>query len=761
MSLAVLIIDAEMLGLDFALRCKDAGHEVRWALSSKRPTKIGQGFHITIVDDWRQHMKWAKDGLVITTGNAKFIRELDRWRDLGWKIFAPTERSAKLEIDRGFGMEEMQKVGIEVPPYEQFKSLKDAENFARKSDKAWCFKTLGSEEDKALSYVSSDPADMVGWLQRQQKLGMTLKGPCMLQEKIDMLAEVGVSGWFGPEGFLPKKWQICFEHKKLMNGEKGPNCYSEDTEVLTESGWRRFDQISKSDLIASYDPETGEIFYERPTALHWTKGPDSMVHFKNRYVDILVTAGHQMYAARRKTSAWKFYAASETPSEFEVLQTAKTSASDKEYFTLPGYLDGRGYTHPALKIPVDAWAAFLGIYLSEGSCVPSGAVKVAQIPGEKRDAMRAVMLAMPFRFCEPKNVFKISSVQLASYLKKFGTSRVKYVPDFIKTASARQIDIFLHWFCMGDGDWHEGRRRYHSASWRLISDIQELMLKIGLTGAITEDHRAENTVFSIEESTRKKVAVKRKTVVPYSGMVGCVTLPTTHLLFVRRNGRVAICGNTGEQGTICQYVETDKMADEMLKPMENYLLKSGHRGDFAVGCGIDKAGKAWPFEFTARLGWPAFYIQIASHKGDPAQWMRDLLDGKDALRVSRDVGIGVVMAQPRYPYNDSDPKEVEGVPISGCDEIWSDLHPAEMMTGRGPKMDGGKVVEGPICQTAGEYVCIVTALGDTVEKARNRVYRSIDKVSFPNAIYRTDIGEKVQKALPKLHEFGYAEEMTP
>jgi phosphoribosylamine--glycine ligase len=441
MSLNVLIVDAEGLGLDFALRCVESGHSVKWFKPSKKPSKVGQGFRIDMVDDFRPHMSWAKNGLVITTGNAKYITELDRFRDLGWKIFAPTARSAKLEIDRAFGMEEMQKVGIKVPPYEQFKSLKDAENFARKSDKAWCFKTLGSEEDKALSYVASDPADMVGWIQRQQKLGMTLKGPCMLQEKIDMLAEVGVSGWFGPEGFLPEKWSVCFEHKKLMNDEKGPN--------------------------------------------------------------------------------------------------------------------------------------------------------------------------------------------------------------------------------------------------------------------------------------------------------------------------------TGEQGSVLQYVETDKMAEEMLKPMENYLLKAGHRGDFAIGCGIDKSGKAWPFEFTARLGWPAFYIQIASHKGDPAQWMRDLLDGKDTLRVSRDAAIGVVMAQPRYPYNDSDPKMVEGVPISGCDEVWADLHPAEMMMGRGPKMDGDKVVEGPIFQTAGEYVAIMTALGDTVEKAKKRVYRSIRQVSFPNAMYRTDIGKKVIECLPELKKFGYAMDLEP
>lgn len=440
MSLKCLIIDPEGLGLDFALRCAAAGHEVRWALISKRATKTGQGFRgITMVDDWRSSMGWARDGLIIPTGNAKFMRELDGFRDLGFKVFGPTQRSAKLEIDRGFGMEEMQKAGIDIPPYEQFKSLKAAEDFARKSDKSWVFKTLGSEEDKSLTYAAKDPADMVGWLQRQQKLGMTLKGPCMLQEKIEMIAELGVSGWFGPEGFLPEKWHALFEHKKLHSGEIGPA--------------------------------------------------------------------------------------------------------------------------------------------------------------------------------------------------------------------------------------------------------------------------------------------------------------------------------TGEAGSVAQYLETDKMAEEMLKPMEAYLLKAGHSGDTAINCGIDTKGKAWPFEFTMRLGWPAFYLQIASHRGDPAQWMRDLLDGKDSLKVSRDVSIGVVLAQPRYPYNDSEPKRVEGIPISGCDDVWPDLHPAEMMMGRGPKMDGDKVIEGPICQTSGEYVAIMTALGDTVEQARKRVYRNIDKISLPDMILRDDIGEKLEAQLPKLHGFGYVPEM--
>jgi len=52
-----------------------------------------------------------------------------------------------------------------------------------------------------------------------------------------------------------------------------------------------------------------------------------------------------------------------------------------------------------------------------------------------------------------------------------------------------------------------------------------------------------------------------------------------------------------------------------------------------------------------RPGWPLFQIQQALHKGDPAEWMLDLLDGKDTLKVSKDIACGVVVSIPDYPYS--------------------------------------------------------------------------------------------------------------
>jgi phosphoribosylamine---glycine ligase len=439
----VLIVDTDRVGLDFAMRAANAGHEVKLFRYSAKPNRYATGFSplFTLVDDWKQHMGWARDGLVLLTANNRYVWDLQRYREMGFKnIFAPSVMSARLEIERSAGMQAMQAIGHEIPHYETFTSLSEALEFARKSDRAWVHKPMGDEEDKSLTYVADDPADLVGWLQRQIKKGKKLKGKVMLQEKVDALCELGVSGWMGPEGFLPGKFQACVEHKKLHDGEIGPA--------------------------------------------------------------------------------------------------------------------------------------------------------------------------------------------------------------------------------------------------------------------------------------------------------------------------------TGEQGTLCQYYEKDKLAEEMLLPLEPMLRALGHTGDFAVGAMIGTDGRPHFLEFTARCGYPCWWIQNASHRGDPVQWMKDLLDGKDSLKVSYDPAIGVVMSQPHYPYETATPEQVEGVPIRGVEAVLADVHLVEVMRGKGPMMDGGKVVEGPVYDTAGEYVCVATSLGKTIERARAKVYAVVDKVKFPDRVYRTDIGCKVMPKLKALHKFGYVPDLS-
>lgn len=71
-------------------------------------------------------------------------------------------------------------------------------------------------------------------------------------------------------------------------------------------------------------------------------------------------------------------------------------------------------------------------------------------------------------------------------------------------------------------------------------------------------------------------------------------------------------------------------------------------------------------------------------------------------------------------------------------------------------MKDGKIVDGPVYQTSGEYVMVATGLGKTISAARKKVYETVKSVKFPNAMFRQDIGEKVIEALPTIQKFGFA-----
>src|SRR6516162_5913358 len=220
---------------------------------------------------------------------------------------------------------------------------------------------------------------------------------------------------------------------------------------------------------------------------------------------------------------------------------------------------------------------------------------------------------------------------------------------------------------------------------------------------------------------------------------------------------------TGEQGTVVRFVKQSKLARKVLAPLAGELEKSSYIGYIDVNCIVDDQGNAWPLEFTMRPGWPTYNIQLALLEGDTVQWLLDLCNGKDSSTWIYDsVAIGVVMSVPDYPYSHITQKEVVGIPIYGIKpSLWEHVHPACMMMDCVPKRVNGAWYHMPMPATAGDYVLIMTALGPTVRDAANTVYRRLGSLIVPNSpMYRTDIGRRLGKQLPKLQAQGYATGMV-
>lgn len=710
-------------------------------------------------------MGWAREGLILLTGNGKYIHEMDRFREMGFNnIFGPTVASAKLEIERAAGMEVMKAIGAELPPYEVFDSLSEAEAFARKSDKTWCFKPMGDNEDKSLTYVSKDAADLVGWLQRQQEKGKKIIGKAMLQERVDRLIELGISGWMGPLGFLPDKFQLCWEHKPLMSGDIGPACFTPDAEVLTADGWKFWPDVKEQDAICSL--VDGKISFVPPTLVVCEDFSGDLVGWQSPTVDILVTPGHNMYVQddHYRNPFW-FEPAIESFTKIRTILRAG------------GEWAGESTDLPACSRsgPLE-WATLLGAYIADGNCKKNSIV-FGNCPSHKSSIFTEIAAAAGFEAKMYGIDLYINSAALSQHLKDFGTSSEKYVPQYIKDSTPAVISGFLRGYGLGDGTRRPTNLTYSTSSRRLADDLHELCLKVGWAASVaTRDRRGESHMLNGYECVNRLIGYEvrvsqakvKSELSPscayrqrYDGKVYCVTVPS-HVIYVRRNGKSCWIGQTGEMGSITAYTTaTDRLARDFLLPLEAPLRALGHRGDTALNFIIDKKGKPWFLEFTMRLGWPCFWLQCASHRGDPIQWMADLLTGKDSLKVSHDAGAVVVMGRPDFPYDERLPSDSEGTPIRNAEAALADLHLVEAMKGTGPQMKNGQVVDGPAYLTAGTYVAVATSLGKTVSKARDKVYKVVDQVSWPDRIYRDDIGKKVISSLPELHKFGYATDVEP
>lgn len=126
--------------------------------------------------------------------------------------------NCELENNRNFGIEIMEECGIDVPPYEKFSDTNSAKAFIRKTGKRYVFKPDSGLNNKATTYVSRGPDDMLKYIDKLHAL--TKHGNFILQEYIKG-TEISIEGWFNGEEFY--LINATLEEKKFMNENLGPN----------------------------------------------------------------------------------------------------------------------------------------------------------------------------------------------------------------------------------------------------------------------------------------------------------------------------------------------------------------------------------------------------------------------------------------------------------------------------------------------------------------------------------------------------------
>lgn len=178
---------------------------------------------------------------------------------------------------------------------------------------------------------------------------------------------------------------------------------------------------------------------------------------------------------------------------------------------------------------------------------------------------------------------------------------------------------------------------------------------------------------------------------------------------------------------------------EIIEPTLAGMANEGcpYRGVLYVGLMITAEGPK-VVEYNCRFGDPEAQVLLPMIAND---WVEvfDKLAHRRLHEVRLETGVGaaacVVMASGGYPE-----AYQKGYPISGIDAAnrLDDMVVFEA----GTRQDGDQVV------TSGGRVLAVTAWGDDLQQALDRAYAGIDRISFQDAVYRRDIGQKGLRRAP-------------
>lgn len=421
------------------------------------------------------------------------------------------------------------------------------------------------------------------------------------------------NGRIYPELLLKReneKYQTLIKKGGALNELNHPSCHTGDVDILTHNGWKNIKEVDEFEKIVTLNNvgimEEKNIY---SSVKHHHKG--KMFRFSGKNIDTLVTPNHKFPI--KKGNKLKFITAQEIFESFKkgnalsnyyIPKTGTIKNIEKQnYFILKG-LDESEFENRCgettklkymsdIKIPMDVFMSFMGVYLAEGhvglskinlrktgrilsngqyetyeSSDNGYVVGVSQKKTETIFLIEELLSMLPFDFKkyvkkDGTTSFIINDRRLWKYLRKLGKSNEKYVPTELKNTSPTEMEFLLKWFHLGDGRTigKYAQSDVFSTSEQLINDLQELLILSGNSGNIRKEKRnkdryidnrlikGENTkdMFFLNISKTKGIYLDSRflnvTEEDYEGYVYSVDVPN-HNYYVRSNGKCHWTGNS-------------------------------------------------------------------------------------------------------------------------------------------------------------------------------------------------------------------------
>jgi hypothetical protein len=337
-------------------------------------------------------------------------------------------------------------------------------------------------------------------------------------------------------------------------------CYSEDTETLTENGWKFHHQIDHlKEKIATFNPSTNQIEFHIANYKHESHYKGLMYRFNNNLqYDILVTPKHDMWLGNVGViGTWDKIHAEDLAAKEKIRALVRLAAPFQELET----------ADPVPEELQESWSILAGAVFATGKLQKKNIVLRTCRSKDKIDPVLSAMktLGIPFNIEKDKQ-YKLISFSSSEYGGSFNeylqSNKHRVLNAVLQLPiSARKyfIDSMLTLGAITKG-WklisHQGYVPHYwfSSEDESINDLaQTIILASGYLGVKKSTIRQGKRIsyINIRYAPGQQLSLLRKEFISteeYDGTIYCYNVPN-HLFLTRRNGLVTVQGNTANRAT--------------------------------------------------------------------------------------------------------------------------------------------------------------------------------------------------------------------
>lgn len=354
------------------------------------------------------------------------------------------------------------------------------------------------------------------------------------------------------------------EQKVLVLGN---HCFTEDTELLTASGWKLVGDINTDDDVATVNLAENTMFFLKPIRTVVNERSE-LFSIKGTWIDEMVSSGHNCVLDGR-------------------LQPVKNVVGEhlNKKFTLAARSNSAGITLSSDEIRLLTWVVMDGTIVRHSYKKTRVQFKLSK--QRKINALENLLLNMGVNYtkklCNKTGINKLQPYYIRIYgedsRKIHGLlSNSKKLPTDWVNMSRQQVEVFLETLCQTDGVLESKKIRWTTTSKNDAEIVQLACIRNGFSMVISE--YVNTSGFSnaklqykcyIDQS--ENVASKGKVKIEPTGIFGktCGVTMKYGTVVCRRNGKVSVSGNCTEHVHISEIVKNFDSVHSLIKYKEFWL----------------------------------------------------------------------------------------------------------------------------------------------------------------------------------------------